>query len=58
MHRVSRSTTCLLFDLQAFNHGRQLAQDLVRLLVELHLGRDQLRQVAQRLGRVDDLFSH
>lgn len=42
MQRKSRSATCLLFDLQPVDDGRQLAQNLVGLLVELHLRRNQL----------------
>lgn len=57
MQRISRSTTCLLFNLQPIDDGRELAQNLVGLLVELHLRGDQLGQVAQRLGGVEDLFS-
>lgn len=47
--------TCLLFDLQPIDDGRKIAQNLVGLLVELHLRGDQLSQVAQRLGAVKDL---
>ncbi len=56
MQRESRSTTCLLFDLQPVNDGCQLAQNLVGLLVVLHLGGDQLGEVAQGLGGVEDLL--
>ena len=47
--------TYFLFGLQALNDGGELREDLVGLLVVLDLGRDQLRQVAQRLGRVENL---
>ena len=55
MQSVSRSTTCLLFDLKTIDDWRELAENLVGLLVELHLRGDQLGQVAQRLRRVEDL---
>lgn len=45
----------LLLDLQSVDHRRQLAQDLVRFLVELELGCDQIGEVAERLGGVEDL---
>lgn len=52
---ISRSVTCLLLDLQAIDDGRELAEDLVRLLVVLHLGSDELGEVAERLRGVEDL---
>lgn len=52
---VRRGMTYFLFGLQALNDGGELREDLVGLLVVLDLGRDQLRQVAQRLGRVENL---
>lgn len=39
-------TTHLLLDLQAIHNRSQLAQDLVSLLVELELCRNQVRNVA------------
>lgn len=49
------SSTCLLFDLQTLDDGLELGQNLGRLLVVLDLRRDELGQVAQRLGGVEDL---
>ena len=46
----------LLLDLQSIHDRRQFAQDLVRLLVELELGGDEIGEVAQGLWRVEDLL--
>ena len=46
----------LLLDLQAFDSRTQLAEDLVSLLVEFQLGGNQIRDIAERLGCVEDLF--
>ena len=48
-------STHLLFDLQLVHDGRQLGQNLVRLLVVLELGGDEVGEVAQGLGGVEDL---
>lgn len=45
----------LMLDLQAINNRRQLAEDLVRLLVEFELSGDQVRQVAERLRGIEGL---
>lgn len=50
-------TTHLLLDLQLVHDGRQLSQDLVRALVVLELRGDQVREVAEGLGGVEDLAS-
>jgi hypothetical protein len=50
-------STHLLFDLQLVHDGRQLRQDLVRLLVVFELGGDEVGEVAERLGGVEDLGS-
>jgi hypothetical protein len=47
--------TYLLFDLQRINGRGKLAEDLIRLLVELKLSSDQISQVAQRLGGIKNL---
>jgi hypothetical protein len=52
---VRRGATYFLFGLQALNDGSELSKDLVGLLVVLNLSRDQLGQIAQRLGGVEDL---
>ena len=45
----------LLLDLEPINHGGEIAQNLVGLLVELELSSDQVGKVAQRLRSVKDL---
>jgi hypothetical protein len=45
-----------LLRLQALNDRSELLEDLSRLLVILDLGSDKLGDVAQRLGRVENLF--
>ena len=55
MQSISRSTTCLLFELQPLNDGSQLAQNFVGLLVVLGLRLDELGEVAQGLGGIEDL---
>jgi hypothetical protein len=47
--------THLLLDLQLVDGGRKLRQDLVRALVVLELRGDEVREVAERLGGVEDL---
>jgi len=47
--------THLLLNLQLIYDGRQLRQNLVSLLVELELRGDEVREVAERLGGVEDL---
>lgn len=49
-------TAYLLLNLQAIYHRRKVAQDLIGLLVEFELGGDQIGEVTQRLGRVEDLL--
>ena len=49
-------STHLLFNLQLFNNGSQLRQDLVRLLVVLELGSDEVGKVAEGLGSVENLI--
>ena len=49
--------THLLLNLQLIYDGRQLRQNLVSLLVELELRGDEVREVAERLGGVEDLES-
>lgn len=51
-----RGPTCLLLDLQALNGWRKLAEDLVGLLVVLHLGSDELSEVAERLRGIQNLW--
>lgn len=48
-------TTHLLFDLELVNYWRQLRQNLVRLLMVLELGSNQVSQVAQWLGSIKNL---
>lgn len=48
-------STHLLFDLQLVYDGSQLGQDLVGLLVVFELGGDEIGEVAERLGGVEDL---
>lgn len=45
----------LLLDLQRIHSRSKLAEDLIRLLVELKLSGDQIGQVAQGLGGIKDL---
>lgn len=47
--------THLLFDLQLVDDGSQFREDLVCLLVVLELGSDEVREVAERFGGVEDL---
>jgi hypothetical protein len=47
--------TYLLLDLQRIHSRGKLAEDLIRLLVELKLSGDQIGQVAQGLGGIKDL---
>ena len=47
--------THLLLHLELIHHGGQLGQDLVGLLVVLELGGDEVREVAEGLGGVEDL---
>jgi hypothetical protein len=49
--------THLLLNLQLVDDGRQLGKDLVRLLVVLELCGDEVGEVAERLGGVEDLRS-
>ena len=44
-----------MIDLKALDDGRKLAEDVVGLLVELGLRREQLGQVAERLRGVENL---
>ena len=55
LQRVGGSVACLLLHLQAINNGRRLAQDLLSLLVVLDLGGDQLSEVTEGLGGIEDL---
>lgn len=48
--------TSFLLDLQAVHDGCQLAEDLVSSLVVFELSGDQVGDVAQRLGCVQDLM--
>lgn len=45
-----------MLHLEAVDHGRQLAEDLVRLLMELELRGHEVGEVAERLRRVEHLF--
>lgn len=45
----------LLLDLQAINHRRQLAQDLISLLVVFELSSNEVCKVAKGLGGIKDL---
>jgi hypothetical protein len=47
--------THLLLDLKSVHHRSELAQNLISLLVEFELGRDEVGQVSERLGRVENL---
>lgn len=47
--------THLLLDLQLVHNGRQLGKDLVCALVVFELRGDEVREVAERLGGVEDL---
>lgn len=51
-----RFKSYLLLDLQTVNHRSQLTENLVGPLVELQLCGDQIGQVSQGLGRVEDLM--
>lgn len=55
VQRIGRSTTCLLFELQPLDDGSELAQNLVGPLVVLGLGGDELGEVAQGLGGIENL---
>lgn len=48
-------STHLLFDLQLVYDGSQLGQNLVGFLVILELGGDEVGEVAEGLGGVEDL---
>lgn len=50
-------STHLLFDLQLVHDGSQLGQNLVGFLVVFELGSDEVGEVAEGLGGVEDLFS-
>jgi hypothetical protein len=47
--------THLLLDLKPVHDRSELAQDLIRFLVVFQLGRDQVRQIAERLRCIKDL---
>jgi hypothetical protein len=47
--------THLLLDLQLIYYGSQLRQDLVCLLMVFELGSDEVREVAEGFGGVEDL---
>ena len=47
--------THLLFDLQLVDNRRELRQNLVRLLMVFALGGNEVGEVAERLGGVEDL---
>lgn len=53
--RRGKKKTHLLLNLQSVNDGGQLGQDLIGPLVVFELGGNQIRQVAERLGGVQDL---
>lgn len=55
VQRIGRSTTCLLFELQPLDDGSELAQNLIGPLVVLGLRGDELGEVAQGLGGVENL---
>ena len=46
----------LLLNLEAVNNGCQLAENLVRLLVEFELGGDQVSKVSERFRGIKDLL--
>lgn len=46
----------LLLLLKRIHIWCKLSQDLVGLLVELHLSGDELRQISERFRRIQDLF--
>lgn len=48
-------STHLLFDLQLIHNGRQLRQNLVSLLVVFELGSDEIGEVAEGFGGIEDL---
>jgi hypothetical protein len=48
-------STHLLFDLQLVHDGRQLRQNLVGLLVVFELGGNEIGEVAEGLGGIEDL---
>ena len=48
-------STHLLFDLQLVHDGSQLGQNLVGFLVVFELGGDEVGEVAEGLGGVEDL---
>ena len=50
------SAAYFLLSLQTVNDGRELAQDLVCLLVVLHLSSDELGKVAKGLGCIENLM--
>lgn len=51
----ARCQSYLLLNLQAVDHRSQLTEDLIGPLVEFQLCGDQIRQVPQGLGGVEDL---
>lgn len=44
-----------MLDLETVNGRREFAEDLVCLLVEFELGRDQIGEVSEGLGGIKDL---
>lgn len=52
----SRGTTHFLLGLEAFDDRRKLAENLICLLVVLNLSGDELGQVSEGLGGVEDLY--
>ena len=51
------AVSSLLLNLESLNDGGKLAENLVRLLMVLDLGGNELREVAERLGGVEDLWT-
>jgi hypothetical protein len=49
-------STHLLFDLQLVYDGCQLRQNFVRLLVVFELGGNEVGEVAERFGSIEDLY--
>lgn len=56
MSHSSKVKTYFLLGLEALNKRGKLAEDLSSLLVVFDLSSDELRQVAQRLGGVKNLY--
>jgi hypothetical protein len=50
-------STHLLFHLQLVHDGRQLRQNLVCLLMVFELGGDEVGEVAEGLGGIEDLVT-